>query len=221
MTLSHEELAYIAMVISMVGYIPYIYSTLRNRTKPHVFSWLIWAIMMGVMCMAQLEKGAGPGAWVMMLSSSMCCFITILAVFKGTRFITRMDWAALALAGAGIGAWQVTGDPLLAVLLMIAVDILATLPTVRKSWYRPHEELAWLYGVNVVRFSLSILALQSINVVTILPLITVIIVEGALCLMIIYRRLVIEKRRARLARRRKRQASTRKRQMRSYFVVFS
>ncbi len=221
MTLSHEQLAYIAIVISMVGYIPYIYSTLRNRTKPHVFSWLIWAIMMGVMCMAQLEKGAGPGAWVMMLSSSMCCFITLLAVFKGTRFITSMDWAALALAVTGIGVWQVTGDPLLAVLLMIAVDILATLPTVRKSWYRPHEELAWLYGVNVVRFSLSILALQSINVVTILPLVTVIIVEGALCLMIIYRRLVIEKRRARLARRRKRQASTRKRQMRSYFVVFS
>lgn len=221
MTLSHEELAYIAMVISMVGYIPYIYSTLRNRTKPHVFSWLIWAIMMGVMCMAQLEKGAGAGAWVMMLSSSMCCFITLLAVFKGTRFITRMDWSALTLAAVGIGLWQVTGDPLLAVLLMISVDVLAIIPTIRKSWHRPHEELAWLYGVNVVRFSISIFALEAINVVTVLPFVTVIIAEGGLCLMIIYRRLIIEKRRARLARRRKRQASNRKRQMRNHLAVFS
>ena len=207
MVVSHETWALAAVSISVIGYVPYITSVLKGRTRPHVFTWFVWALMIGVVYVAQSQNGAGPGAWVMLLSCSVCSLITLLALFKGERGITRIDIGAFVLALLGIALWGVTGNPLLAVLLMMFVDFLAMVPTFRKTWYRPHEELAWLYGINVVRFILSIFALTTLSVVTVLPPIFMSVAEGALAMMIVYRRLDIMRRRKKALRQRIRRAA--------------
>jgi hypothetical protein len=58
-------LGLVATGIAFVSYLPYFRDILANRTKPHAFSWLVWASLTGISFFGQLAVGAGPGAWVM------------------------------------------------------------------------------------------------------------------------------------------------------------
>jgi hypothetical protein len=58
---------------------------------------------------------------------------------------------------------MMTSDPLLAVIIVTAIDISAIYPTFRKSWHRPHQENSFMYGFNVPRHALAIVALQTVS----------------------------------------------------------
>lgn len=46
-------LSVIAIVLTLVAFIPYIISILSGMTKPHVFSWVIWGITTFIVFLAQ------------------------------------------------------------------------------------------------------------------------------------------------------------------------
>ena len=41
--LSNEVFSAIAMVLTFVAFYPFIRAILKGKTRPHVFSWFIWA----------------------------------------------------------------------------------------------------------------------------------------------------------------------------------
>ncbi|MES9971296.1 MAG: hypothetical protein ABW092_14785 [Candidatus Thiodiazotropha sp.] len=49
------------------------------RTKPHVFSWVIWGSTTFIVFLAQLEAGGGVGAWPIGISGLITLFIALLA----------------------------------------------------------------------------------------------------------------------------------------------
>ena len=51
-----------AILITFVAFIPYIISILQGKTKPHMFSWVIWGSTTMVVFFAQLEDQGGMGA---------------------------------------------------------------------------------------------------------------------------------------------------------------
>ena len=58
-----EFLSATGIVLTFVIFVPYIRSIRRGHTKPHAFSWLIWALGTLVVFGAQLVAGGGVGAW--------------------------------------------------------------------------------------------------------------------------------------------------------------
>jgi hypothetical protein len=54
-----EILSAIAIVLTFVAFYPYIRSIMRDETKPHVFSWVIWGTTTFVAFLAQLDGGRG------------------------------------------------------------------------------------------------------------------------------------------------------------------
>ena len=61
--MSKEFLSAIAIALTLIAFLPYIRSILRGKTKPHVFSWLIWGTTTFVVFLAQLADEGGVGAW--------------------------------------------------------------------------------------------------------------------------------------------------------------
>ena len=53
-----------AIVIGIYSYIPYFRDIVAGRTKPHAFSWFVWALLTGIAFFAQLHGKGGAGAWV-------------------------------------------------------------------------------------------------------------------------------------------------------------
>ena len=58
-----ELLGTISIIIAAVSYSAYFLSIFRGRTKPHMFSWIVWGTVSGVASYAQFAKGGGPGSW--------------------------------------------------------------------------------------------------------------------------------------------------------------
>jgi hypothetical protein len=54
--------ALIAVAMTITGYFFYFRDIFASKTKPHAFSWLVWAVLTGIAFFGQLSDNAGPGA---------------------------------------------------------------------------------------------------------------------------------------------------------------
>ncbi len=159
-------LALIAVIMTVVGYFFYFRDIFANKTKPHAFSWLVWAVLTGIAFFGQVSADAGPGAWVTATTAAISFVIFGLALFKGEKNITLSDKLNLLGAGIALALWFITDDPLLSVILITVVDFLGFMPTIRKSYHKPHEETLIHYILAGLKFVLALLALENYTLVT-------------------------------------------------------
>ncbi len=159
-------LALVAIAMTAAGYFFYFRDIFAGKTKPHAFSWLVWATLTGIAFFGQTSDHAGPGAWVTAATALVSFVIFALALKKGEKDITRSDTLNLFAAGGALALWFVTSNPLLSVVLITVVDFLGFMPTIRKSYHKPHEETLVHYVLAGLKFLLAILALDNYSLVT-------------------------------------------------------
>ena len=166
----HKELlSAAAIVVTLAMFVPYILSIQRGRTKPHVFSWVIWALATVVVFLAQLAGHGGYGAWPIGVSGVITGYIAVLAYRqRSDRTVTRTDWVFLVVAVAALPCWLLTSNPLWAVIILTGVDLAGFGPTFRSACVRPHDERMGFYFLGVVRNVLAIAALEQYSVTTVL-----------------------------------------------------
>lgn len=191
MTYVPEILAVASVIIGFYATWIYIASILKGKTKPHLFSWLIWGLLTIIAWAAQVHENAGAGAWVT-LAAAIMCFVTVGLCFRyGEKTITRSDWATFIAALAAIPLWYVTKDPLWSVILITIIDMLGFYPTFRKSWMKPGEEALWTYGLSMVKFGLGMMALETFNVTTALYPFSLVVTNAAFMIFVLTRRKVV------------------------------
>jgi len=174
--------------IASIRYILYFRDIRRGAAKPHVFSWFVWGILAGIAAAAQFAKGAGPGAWITGLVAASCLMISFIALFRGENGITRSDWICLIAALLAVALWTATESPLLAVMIVVGADGLGYFPTFRKTYSDPWSEPPSGWALATLRSALGILALESINLTTLLYPAIMLLLDGGLTVMVLVRR---------------------------------
>jgi len=178
----------IAIVLTFVGYTPYIRDLLIGRTRPHIFSWLIWAISTGIIYALQTSAGAGIGSLVTLAVAVISFFIFILGFKNGNKDIKSIDIVFFILALLAIPLWLFVKQPVLSIILLSTIDMLGFAPTVRKSWHDPNSETLIFYLITTFRHGLSVLALANYNIITVLFPGTWVIANALFSIMLIIRR---------------------------------
>ncbi|TAL29098.1 MAG: hypothetical protein EPN97_13745 [Alphaproteobacteria bacterium] len=163
MVMTKTILGAIAAGISIYTYVPYFIGIFKGRTKPHAFSWIIWALVTGITSAAQIVSHGGAGAWVTIIEALATSAVSIIALFKGETNITRGDKIGFGLSLSAIPLWIATGDPLWSVILVTAISVSGFWPTFRKSWPQPWGEVAQTYLLAAPAYALSITALDELN----------------------------------------------------------
>lgn len=176
-----EAIAAITVAITFLNYIPYIIDTLRNRTRPHIYSWFLWAMMSFIVFALQLTYGAGPGAIPTLGVGILCFFIAILAYRQGNKYITKTDTLVLIITLISIATWVLAKQPVTSTVFVTVAEALSYWPTLRKSWYKPRSETLSLYVGGVIRTILAIAAIESYNFVTLFNQ----VVGGFICLLFV------------------------------------
>jgi hypothetical protein len=161
-----ELFGFIAVALAFACYAPYIWDTLRGSTRPHLFTYLIWALVSALAFFGQLAAGAGSGAWTTGVMALLAVVVLGLSFTHGTKDVTALDVVFLLVAFVALIAWYLTSDPALSVTLATAVDVCAFIPTIRKTLRAPESEHLWSWILNVLRNSASLLALASFTFVT-------------------------------------------------------
>lgn len=187
-----ELLSAIAIALTFMAFYPYIRSIIKGEIKPHVFSWVIWGSTTFVVFLAQLNDGAGIGAWPIGVSGIITLLVAFLAYLKVSDIsITKTDWSFFLLAISSLPIWYFTSDPMWAVVVLTTVDLLGFGPTVRKAYLYPHEENVTFFIIFMVRNLLVIMALEHYSLTTVMFPAVIAAACFALVVMIIFRRRVL------------------------------
>lgn len=180
-----------AAALGFANYAPLFWGIYKGKSKPHLFTYLVWSTATGVAWAAQMVEGAGPGAWAALISLVLTLMVCVLALRYGHKDITRSDWLFLVLGFGAIPVWVVTKSPFYAACIATLVDGLGYLPTFRKTWMRPHEENATQYIFANLKWICSFAAMANLNPTTLVYPVVIMGLNTLLLLEISLRRRVL------------------------------
>ena len=156
----------VPVLLAIPSYTYYIYTIFKGKTVPHMYSWLIWAILAGIGYVAQVSANAGPGAWNTGITAVVCFAVFLISIKYGARKLSGLDVVLLGLAFLAVIARLLTGDFVLAVLLTTSAALIGFSLTLKKTYKHPDEENATTFFINALRNFISLFALTSISLVT-------------------------------------------------------
>lgn len=132
-----------AVIIGLVANLNYIYNTVKGRTKPNRVTWGLWTLIPIISFSAMLGKDVGITPLIATFMSGFVPLMTLGASFLDKNAfwkISRFDYICGLLSLVGVAGWLITSEGNYAIIFAIIADILASVPTVKKSFSFPETE---------------------------------------------------------------------------------
>lgn len=160
MTIPTGLIGLLAGVVCLLGFVPYIYDTIRGRTRPDKATWIIWTVLGVIIAASYYSSGARDSFWVTAAYPAGMLIVVALSFKYGKEGWSALDKACLLGAGAGLALWAATRDPALALYLTTSVDAIGGIPTIKKAYDEPQSESAWGWGLFLIANTLNLLAIS-------------------------------------------------------------
>ena len=160
-----ENCAVVGAVIGSLGGLYYLFETVVGKTQPNRITWLLWGIFPMVIFVAQRAQGVEGLSWASFVAGFTPLLI-VAASFVNKRAYWKSeprDYYLMAAAIFGIVLWAITDNPNLALLFSLLADILASIPTLIKSYRHPRSESWIAYAVSAFGFGVSLLSVQTFD----------------------------------------------------------
>ena len=143
----HPILGAIGGVLAIAAIVPYLRDVFRGTTRPNFVSFFIWELLLIISLTAQMSAGASWSAILLigdLIGNSTALVICLMGY--GYKKYGWLEWTCLGLAIVAIIAWQLTHQPVLAIMFAIVADAMAAIPTLAKAWRDPWSEypVTWL-----------------------------------------------------------------------------
>jgi hypothetical protein len=165
--------------------VPYIRDTVRGSTRPHRGTWLIWGVLAVVVCLSQRADGA---SWSLVLTATQAVVtgvVFLLAIRHGEGGLTAAELSMGAVACAGVAGWMLAREPLVAVVCVIAADLVAVAMMTPKAYRDPHSETLAMFALASVGGALAAGAVGSLDVSLLLYPAYYCVVNAAMALLIL------------------------------------
>lgn len=178
----------IIVAIAIYSYVIYGIEIHRRNLRPRAATWLIWAVLGTGVSLLQLEHGAGLGAVVTIIAAVANYILAGMAWYYGHRTVHRIDiLSSLAALGVFI-LWWVTADDALTIVFATITYLFGFVPTFERSYRKPYSENMAPFVASVLKYSLSLLVIQQLNIETALYPVTLALYNVIFILMILARR---------------------------------
>jgi hypothetical protein len=161
----HPNFVIVGTLISAVGSLTYLISTVRGKVKPNRVSFLLWSIAPFIAFAAQIKQGVGLEA-LMTFSAGFLPFTIFIASFvnkKAEWKLTRFDLFCGFLSVMGLILWLITKVGNIAIVFSILADGLAAVPTIVKAYKYPDTEIAWPWLATSIGVVLTLLTLTGLT----------------------------------------------------------
>ena len=158
-----EYFALVGAAIASLGGLYYLYETITGKTKPNRITWLLWGLFPMIVFIAQKAQGVEGLSWVS-FAAGFTPLLVLLASFLNKKAYWKTepkDYYLMAAALLGIVLWLITDNANLAILLSLAADLFAGVPTIIKAHKHPETESWIAYAISAVGFGLGIFAIRS------------------------------------------------------------
>ncbi len=183
----------LASLVMVGAYIPYFRDIFLKKTRPHVYTWLIWAITMGTATAGLWYGGGGWGTLSMLVVTTLVFAVFLLSLKFGTRNITIADTIVLMAALLATVAWWRLNNPLLAVVMVSVIDGLGYIPSFRKTFEEPWTETPSSWAIFAISNALTIISLGEYNFLTLIYMVTTIVANVSIFSLCLFRRKLVSR----------------------------
>ena len=157
--------------IGLLGYLPYIVTTLKGKTKPNRATWWVWGLL-GVIQLVSYyysESSLDSAIWLLACYTLCQIFMALLSIKYGEGGWEKLDKICFAGVILSIVLWRVFNSASITLLFTIAIDIFGAVPTVAKSFYEPEKESSFSWTIFLIANSLNLVAIGSWSLRSIYP----------------------------------------------------
>ena len=149
--------AIIVGLLCIASYATYIRDIFLGKTKPERASWLIWSVLGTIALASQYALGSRASLVLVLTQTIGVTVIFILSLWRGAGLPGNKDIIAIFFACLGLVLWHYTHQPVLALLVVIAIDAIGGALTATKAYKDPSSETlsTWFFAglAGVVTFA--------------------------------------------------------------------
>jgi len=153
----------IAGSIGLLGYLPYIATTLKGKTKPNRATWWVWGLLgiIQVISYYYSESNFDSAIWLLACYTICQIIMALLSVKFGEGGWDKLDKMCFAGVIFSVVLWRLFHSASITLLFTIAIDIFGAVPTVVKSYHEPEKESSFSWTIFLVANSLNLIAIGS------------------------------------------------------------
>jgi hypothetical protein len=170
MTNFQEIAGILAGVLSLVGYIPYIYATVKGETRPNKATWMIWTLVGGLLAFSYLAQQGLSSSWLPLGYFVGPFIVAILSFWYGYSSWTKLDIICVIAAIISIVPWVLSDNATMTLLINLLIDSLGAIPTLIKTYHEPETEdlNAWL--IFFIANTIQLFAVTTLNLAVLYPI---------------------------------------------------
>ncbi len=178
----------LATAFEIAAFYPYLRDILLLKTKPHAYTWLVWAITQGTAVLGIWRGGGGWGALNLTVGLFFVGVVFLFSLKFGTKNITKSDTIILIAALFAILVWWQLDKPLISIIMVAVIDVIGYAPSFRKSFQDPWSETLSSWFAFSLSGLFALLALHQYNALTTTYLIAISVANASLFLFCFFRR---------------------------------
>ncbi len=177
-------------ILSFTSNIPYMYDTIKKKTKPHRVTWGIFFLLNIIFLGNHIAAGATSSIWLVVAFTLSTFTIFTLSLRNGVGGTTKLDIAVLIGAILGVVIWQLIHSPIASIIVNITCAAIASIPTYKKAWIHPQTETKISYSLGAFASLLSAVSVGKIDLALLLLPIYSFIYQGTIYIILIRRNLI-------------------------------
>ncbi len=154
--------ALVSIIILWIGNFYYLRDILNGRSFPHPISYGIWFIFIGFNTYILATEREWYSFSIGLFNTLTCIIYTGFGIYYYSKIRKNwFDYLCLLLSILLILYWLWTRNNTNTIILTIIIDLIASLPTLKKIWLQPWTETISIYFSSFLVAALTIISLMT------------------------------------------------------------
>lgn len=178
-------ISYLTIVLGLLGAISYIREIIIGKTRPNIVSWILWSIAPLVGVYINYKSGIPLSLLLSTFIAGFSPLLVVIASFiKNNAYwkITKFDILCGAFSVIAMLLWVTTKNSILSLSFAILADLVAGIPTLRKSWTHSDTESHGPYSMGIINQIITFLIIKDFSYLNIALPIYFVLMNGSIIL---------------------------------------
>ena len=150
----------ISSLLALISPVIYAKAILKGEAKPHRTTRLVLLLITSLATASLFAQHNTVAIWLAGVSTLQAIVIFALSIKHGMGGWAKSDMICLVIALLGIGLWQTTKQPTLALYAAIAADFTGMVPALIKTYKFPKTEIWSFFLLDTFAAIFSLMAIK-------------------------------------------------------------
>lgn len=171
-----ETAGFLAGIVLLYAFWPYLKTTAQGKTTPRRATWLVWAVGDWVALAGQFQQRAV--SWLLVGAVIGATVTFIFSLIHGEAGWKMRDTVCIALSLSAIMLWVALGDSNYGIGFSLLALLIAAWPTWEEAWRDPGSEDLASWVIFTTSSALAVVGIPELSFAAAAPPIVFLVIDG-------------------------------------------